>query len=627
MAIKLNSSYQFVGRSNAVSSPGGVNYYILLYAKTSPDPETGDHFVSVKMRLACTDAYSFWGMSTTGSASVDKDAVISWSGMPVPIKSWGAGSSITENGVTYPRWVDLFEGYAWVNTEIGVDKTVTISASWVANEANSNYWSPNVGDYAKASISVVLPAISAATNLVSLSCSTNYFDGSMTYKFLPVSANCYNRCDISLNRNGNQVAIKSIELGLLNSATQTRYVTLSQSELATIYNALPSTDHGVLRFTMRTYTDENYSTLTGDVSYKELQLYIPQNENTLPTMEMVVESRLSEELDDYYYEGLYLQGKSRVGCDLSGSGKYGASVVSYAMTVEGKSYTSSSRHLLSDWLTQAGTLTVTGTVTDSRGFVGTETVEIFVFPFTKPKVSVIVCARCNSNGDLNDSGTYLKIQAKRVYNKIVNNGVVVNACSIRYRYKPSDGDYSSWVTILSENSTSDEVNTVQSIALAVDTTYLVQVGVIDSTGENSHTTVTIPTDKVYWHRDGSRRSFTFGGYVEEDNTFAITDDIVFVPKGGIGKLSTYDGLDFDSLIYRTGYYASTATPMAAGCINYPVNKVGVLEVISHRVQDEAEDWTEYAWQTYRTRDGEIYTRSYYSFNGWSDWMSLSMQRA
>ena len=624
MATKLNSSYQYIGRSNAVSSPGGANYYILLYAKTSGDISTGKHFVSVKMRMACTSDASFYQLSTTASAYVDGEIALSWNGMQIPANYWGGSSSITEGGVTYKRWVDLMESHVWVNTGFGTDKTVAISASWVMNEANSNTWSPYGGVYAKASISVVLPAISGGANLTALGCATNYFDGNMTYKFIPVSSSCYSRCDISLNRNGNHLAVKTIDLGRLNSVSQTRYVTLSESELATIYNALPSTDRGVLRFTIRTYTDSSYSTLAGASSYGELLLYIPQNEDTLPTPGMTVDSRLSEELDDYYYEGLFLQGKSRVGCSFAGKGKYGATIVSYTMTVEGKSYSSP---YLSDWLTQAGTLTVTGTATDSRGFVGTETVEINVFPFSKPKINVIVCARCDSNGELKDSGTYLKIQAKRIYDKIVNNGVVVNACSIRYRYKPANGTYSSWVTILSGGSTSDEVNTVQSITLAVDATYLVQVGVIDDTGENSHTTVTIPTDKVYWHRDGSRRSFTFGGYVEEDNTFAITDDIVFVPMGGIGKLALYDNCDFDTLIYRTGYYASTLAPMAASCLNYPVNKVGVLEVISQMTKDASEDWTGYAWQTYRTHDGGVYTRSYSSLNGWSDWMSLSMQKA
>jgi hypothetical protein len=58
----------------------------------------------------------------------------------------------------------------------------------------------------------------------------------------------------------------------------------------------------------------------------------------------------------------------------------------------------------------------------------------------------------------------------------------------------------------------------------------VQVQAIDDIGEEATTTITVPTERVYWHRDGERGSFTFGGYVEEDNTFAIAEGIKFKVK-------------------------------------------------------------------------------------------------
>ena len=185
------------------------------------------------------------------------------------------------------------------------------------------------------------------------------------------------------------------------------------------------------------------------------------------------------------------------------------------------------------------------------------------------------------------------------------------------------------MTILAaDNTSTDEIITTEALlggTLAVDTTYLVQVGVADDIGNESYTTVTIPTDKVYWHRDGARRSLTFGGYIEEDNTFAIASDIAFKPKGGIAMIGLYDNINFDELIYMTGYYASSTSPSAAGCTNYPVDKTGVLEVISRMVQNETTGaWWGFAWHTYRTYDGDIYTRSYYSSEGWKPWKQVQM---
>jgi hypothetical protein len=88
----------------------------------------------------------------------------------------------------------------------------------------------------------------------------------------------------------------------------------------------------------------------------------------------------------------------------------------------------------------------------------------------------------------------------------------------------------------------------------------------------------------------------------------------------LAKLGEYDDKDFNELIYHTGYYASFKAPSSSECSNYPSNKTGVLEVISAMKQNATTlNWWGFAYQTYRTHDGEIYTRSYYSDIGWSAW--------
>jgi hypothetical protein len=64
--------------------------------------------------------------------------------------------------------------------------------------------------------------------------------------------------------------------------------------------------------------------------------------------------------------------------------------------------------------------------------------------------------------------------------------------------------------------------------LSVKATYEVQVRAIDDIGEYSYTTVKIPTDKIFCHRGWN--SIAYGGYIEEDNTFAITGDMKFKVK-------------------------------------------------------------------------------------------------
>lgn len=387
-----------------------------------------------------------------------------------------------------------------------------------------------------------------------------------------------------------------------------------------------SKNTGTMSVVLKTYkssvlTAEN---LLGTSTAKTFTVTVPSNSDTQPTvsMELTPVHTLGEK-----FNGLYIHGKSKVKATLSAEGKYGADIRSYKMNVQGKDYSSPYE---SGYLT-AGNATVTGYATDSREITGSTEQTITVLPYSKPKIQAaynegnVIAVRCDKDGNISDGGTFLKIKAKRSYYPIVVDGVQRNHCEIRYRYKAVQGVYSDWMTILAgDNTTTDEVTTAALLdgALATNRTYLVQVGVIDDVGESTETAILVPTDKVYWHRDGKRNSFTFGGYVEEDNTFAIASGVTFRPIGGIGKIALYDSNDFNDLVYVTGYYASTSAPSSAGCSNYPVNKTGVLEVISQMSQNATTGaWWGFAWQTYRTHDGGIYTRSFFTTNGWTPWVA------
>ena len=78
-----------------------------------------------------------------------------------------------------------------------------------------------------------------------------------------------------------------------------------------------------------------------------------------------------------------------------------------------------------------------------------------------------------------------------------------------------------------ESLSSDEIITGALLGgvLAVDSSYLVQVQSIDDVGECSITTISVPTDKVYMHRDVRKRSLAFGKYIEEENCIDIAEDI------------------------------------------------------------------------------------------------------
>ena len=82
----------------------------------------------------------------------------------------------------------------------------------------------------------------------------------------------------------------------------------------------------------------------------------------------------------------------------------------------------------------------------------------------------------------------------------------------------------------------------------------------------------------------------------------------------IGRIGYYRNLDFNTLTLQTGYYVDGYSPSGAGCSNFPVDVTGMLSVIAYDGM--------FAYQTYITYDGNIYTRSYYTVSGWTNWKKV-----
>ncbi len=370
-----------------------------------------------------------------------------------------------------------------------------------------------------------LTTIPRATAFNNLSCATSYFTGKLTYKYTPKSSAFYNRCNISLNLNGEYIQVKTINLGKKSAAQQTDTVTLSAGELETIYKKLPSATKGVLRFTFRTYSDSGYSKQIGDAPYKEVTLSIPNDSTTQATVSMSLAPVGSL---PSAFSGLYVQGKTKVKATLSAEGKHNATIKSYSMKVNGTTYDSGDSYT-SGYLNKTGSFLVYGYAKDSRGYTGSTSKSITVIAYAKPKILNVEAERCDSNGNPADNGTYLKIKAKRSYSPVKSDNVQKNFCQIRYRYKiASASSYSAWTTILAKDSlTSDQVETGALLGgvLSVTSSYMVQVQAIDDIGEHAETVIAIPTDIVHNHK--TKNGWGFGKYCEGENLLDVAWDAHF----------------------------------------------------------------------------------------------------
>lgn len=405
---------------------------------------------------------------------------------------------------------------------------------------------------------ISFPTVPRATVLDLVIPSTNYFDGAISYYFSPQNANYYSKCVIDLMVGDSYVNVCERLLGVRSTLQQSDLFEFTEEQLSDIYTHLPDTPSGTLRFTMLTYSDAEYSDQVGESNYKEITLSIPNTDATQPTATMVLKpvTTLGDPFDE-----IFIKGKSKLDADfIDDEGKYGATVVSYSMSVEGKDY--ADPHITDSYLLNPGKVTVKGVVTDSRGFSRIYTKDITVIDYGAPKIipagkeGSVLAARCDSSGNIVDNGTYLKIKAQRSYSKVISEGVQKNFCVIQYRYRGEDENYpDSWTTILAGDASSDEVITGALLDgdLSVEHTYYVQVRAIDDVGEVAMTTITVPTEKVYMHKAGSINSLGIGKYAEDRNTVDIAEDLTVKIRGNVEFLSEeWSSLGLSSEVSESG---------------------------------------------------------------------------
>ena len=288
---------------------------------------------------------------------------------------------------------------------------------------------------------------------------------------------------------------------------------------------IPNSKTGTMTVTLYTYSDAAATKQVGSADSETFTVTVPDNSSTKPVVSMTLTPVGSL---PSAFAGLYIQGKTKVKAVLSATGQYGATIKSYSMKVDGISHGSGDSYT-SDYLSTYGSKTVYGYATDFREITGITSKDITVIAYSKPKITVSVCGRCDSSGNLTASGTYLKITAARTYSPVVSGDVQKNFCQIRYRYKAaSAASYSEWTTILDrDNLTTNQVETGALLGgvLAVDASYMVQVQVIDDIGDYAETTISIPTDTVYMHR--TKNAMGLGKYCEGENLLDVAWDAHF----------------------------------------------------------------------------------------------------
>ena len=286
-----------------------------------------------------------------------------------------------------------------------------------------------------------------------------------------------------------------------------------------------TTKTGTMKVTLYSYSNSGATKQIGSTDSETFKVTVPETDDTRPTVSSMSVAPVSTLASPF--NGLYIQGHSKVKATLDFETKYNATVSASNITVEGANYESPYESAI---LNQPGVVSVKATVKDSRGYYGTNYKDIEVLEYGKPYVraksneSEIVVARCDSSAALTDTGTYLKIKAKVVWSKLISNNVQHNYAKIKFRYRKEGGSFSDWQTILdSKTNNTDEIITAPLLNGALDTksNYQVQVIATDDLYDSDPVTFSIPSENVYMDRPAGGKSMALGGYSTGDNIFDL----------------------------------------------------------------------------------------------------------
>ncbi len=136
--------------------------------------------------------------------------------------------------------------------------------------------------------------------------------------------------------------------------------------------------------------------------------------------------------------GVYVQGKSKVMLTITGAaGSLGSSISSYKFSGGGYSWSSSGENsYMTGFLSVAGDVTFTATVTDTRNNTATKTLTIHVMEYAPPALTSVNGFRCQENGTASETGGYLAVRVAATFTSL--DGKNKQMMAVQYRQIGTD---------------------------------------------------------------------------------------------------------------------------------------------------------------------------------------------
>ena len=259
------------------------------------------------------------------------------------------------------------------------------------------------------------------------------------------------------------------------------------------------------------------------------------------------------------FNNKYLNKVSGVTIAATRNTKYGASVSSYIISGGSKSSTNANLVVnpINISMSSASTsVTINGTITDSRGYQGTGSTSVTIYRYNVPQITEYSIARCTSNGTLATNGTYAKVGLKYTY----QNDGYSNSMSV-HKVNINGAD----TTITTTETTSSGVVTGTGTAvvgggnLSINNHYSYTITCTDAVGKTTSVNGILQTaSRIINVRPGGL-GLSFGKFAETDSLVDSAWDIKAPNFQGTSTNATNAQTDTTDPDAQTQYYPTFTT--------------------------------------------------------------------
>lgn len=516
--------------------------------------------------------------------------------------------TVTSSTTSNRWWYSLNGGSSWkeFNSTDGTKKEVTVTGL----SPNTSYTiqtcarkkSNNVDGYSGKSTIKTLGA--------SVLSSVGKLTADETTVIIAISATVYNTgyTHSLVIKDGSNEVLTISSLKLVNGSNT---ITLTETQKNTVLNYMTSIKSFTGTFELKTYSG---SSQIGSASSKTATVETTAS-NSAPiftgfTYQDINKNSVAITENDQ----ILIQGVSTLKVIVNpATAKNGATISSYSVVAGSavKSSTSTEIQFEQGAVSDTGTVPVTVTAIDSRGYTSVVTLNVTVVKYEKTNISTYFMRR------VNEVEEYSQVEVSGTISMVSINEENKNEfTSMQYRLKKtSEEDYSEWADISDEvESTETSFSFVKNewLSLDPDYSYYVEVKVEDKLTSDI-VIFTIPQSTPLM----SYRRKKVG--INNRNPQYTLDVIGSIAMNGFNVLGFVSALsnteDLNDLT-SAGIYTQELNANASTDRNYPKAIAGFLEVI---VSENG-----YILQRYTAYDNSgVYVRCRYD-NYWHDWKSLTL---